>query len=247
PGEVGAQLVRTDRGGDVTYHGPGQLVGYPIVTLPEWRAGLRDVVGYVREIEGVLIDVLADLGIEAGRRERLTGVWVGEEKVAAIGVRVARGRTRHGFALNVDPDLGMFRHIVPCGIRDKGVTSIARLLGRPVAMEDVVTRVVDRFAGRFGHASVERQDVAWHVAPDDLAPFTRSGGHDDGAPGTPVRLLGRLAEAGVSVEPQIGRERPEWMRVTARLGEGFRSTRQLMRSLSLHTVCEEAGCPNIYE
>src|SRR5450432_3657389 len=132
PESVGAELVTADRGGDVTYHGPGQLVGYPIVSLAEWRAGQRDVVAYVRRIESVLVAALADLGVQAESRvDGLTGVWVGDEKIAAIGVRVANGRTRHGFALNVDPDLTMFSHIVPCGIRDKGVTSIARVLGRP--------------------------------------------------------------------------------------------------------------------
>jgi len=113
---VGAELVHVDRGGDVTYHGPGQLVGYPIVTLPEWRDGLRDVVAYVRLLEDVLIGALAGFGIEAHREPKYTGVWVGDEKIAAIGVKVARGRTRHGFALNVDPDLAMFGHIgIVCG------------------------------------------------------------------------------------------------------------------------------------
>ena len=129
PSSVGAQLIEADRGGDVTYHGPGQLVGYPIITLPGWRDGIRDVVAYVRRLESVLIATFADLGVDASRRPGLTGVWMGDDKLAAIGVRVARGRTRHGFAINVDPDLSMFDHIVPCGIRDKGVTSLAKLLG----------------------------------------------------------------------------------------------------------------------
>ncbi len=161
PASVGADLVQADRGGDVTYHGPGQLVGYPIVSLSEWRAGQRDVVAYVRRLEDVLIRVLRGFGVIAGRVPGLTGVWVGDEKIAAIGVRVARGRTRHGFALNVDPDLAMFEHIVPCGIRDKGVTSVARVLGAPVEMRAVVDRVVEVFADEFGHAEVERADVAW--------------------------------------------------------------------------------------
>src|SRR6478609_2041742 len=142
PASVGAELVEADRGGDVTYHGPGQLVGYPIVSLAEWRAGQRDVVAYVRRLEDVLIAVLADFGIAAERSQGYTGVWVGDEKIAAIGVRVARGRTRHGFALNVDPDLSMFGHIVPCGITDRGVTSMTRVLGCPVAMRYVVDAVV---------------------------------------------------------------------------------------------------------
>ncbi|HEY5011968.1 MAG TPA: lipoyl(octanoyl) transferase LipB, partial [Acidimicrobiia bacterium] len=125
PESVGAALVRADRGGDVTYHGPGQLVGYPLISLAEWRAGQRDVVAYVRKLEAVIIAVLCDFGVDsASRIDGLTGVWVDDEKVAAIGVRVANGRTRHGFALNVDPDLAMFSHIVPCGIPDKGVTSL---------------------------------------------------------------------------------------------------------------------------
>src|SRR5687767_9691246 len=170
PEHVGAELIRTDRGGDVTYHGPGQLVGYPIITLPEWRDGMRDVVAYVRNLEDVLIHALADLGIAGEARDRLTGVWVGEEKVAAIGVKVARGRTRHGFALNVDPDLEMFDHIVPCGIRDKGVTSLARLLGPSApSMPEVLDAVVFRFAERFGHTDLERQDVSAsrHAEPPD--------------------------------------------------------------------------------
>ena len=169
PATVGADLVHVDRGGDVTYHGPGQLVGYPIVTLPEWRDGLRDVVAYVRALEDVLIGALAGFGIEAHREPRYTGVWVGDEKIAAIGVKVARGRTRHGFALNVDPDLAMFDHIVPCGIRDRGVTSMAALLGDAPELRAVVDAVVAQFAAHFGAESVERQDVVWREHPDDLA------------------------------------------------------------------------------
>ncbi|MGQ0804978.1 MAG: lipoyl(octanoyl) transferase LipB [Actinomycetota bacterium] len=169
PAAVGADLVRTDRGGDVTYHGPGQLVGYPIVTLPEWRDGKVDVVAYVRRLEDVLIDALADLGVTARRAERYTGVWVGEEKIGAIGVKVARGRTRHGFALNVDPDMAMFEHIVPCGISHKGVTSLARLLDPTPDMQTVVDAVVHRFAQRFGYPETERQDVAWRSS----APLSR--------------------------------------------------------------------------
>ena len=251
PATVGAELVHTDRGGDVTYHGPGQLVGYPIVTLPEWRDGARDVVAYVRALEAVLIDVLADLGVRATVHRGLTGVWAGDEKVAAIGVKVAGGRTRHGFALNVDPDLAMFGHIVPCGIADKGVTSIARLLGTAPSMASVVDTVIARFADAFGYTDVETQSVSAsrHVkrcSATTSVPKSLEVG--PGAAGEPVRLLGRLAAAGVDVPRQGDRlARPEWMRVKADLGEGYRATRRLMRELDLHTVCEEAGCPNIYE
>ncbi|MGZ8735195.1 MAG: lipoyl(octanoyl) transferase LipB, partial [Acidimicrobiia bacterium] len=145
PASVGAELVQTDRGGDVTYHGPGQLVGYPIVSLAAWRAGGYDVVAYVRRLETVLIEALAELGVAAERDPGYTGVWVDGAKIAAIGVRVARGRTRHGFALNVDPDLTMFDRIVPCGIPDRAVTSLAKL-GVPVDMRTVVDTVVAAFA-----------------------------------------------------------------------------------------------------
>jgi lipoyl synthase len=218
PASVGAELVEADRGGDVTYHGPGQLVGYPIVSLAEWKAGQRDVVAYVRRLEDVLIAVCADFGIAAARSVGYTGVWVGDEKIAAIGVRVSRGRTRHGFALNVDPDLAMFDHIVPCGIRDRGVTSMAKLLGGPVAMHAVVDNAVARFAEAFAGDPADRQDVAWH---------------------RPVRADG--------VEVALTRKRPEWMRVRARFDDGYLELKQLARGLDLHTVCEEAGCPNIYE
>jgi lipoic acid synthetase len=134
PTTVGAELYRVDRGGDVTYHGPGQLVGYPILSVAGRRGGgMADTVAYVRSVEGLLIDALAELGVEAMRLDRYPGVWVdapdGPAKIAAVGVRIARGRTMHGFALNVDPDLAMFDHIVPCGITDKSVTSL-RAAGR---------------------------------------------------------------------------------------------------------------------
>lgn len=250
PASVGAELVRTDRGGDVTYHGPGQLVGYPIVTLPDWRDGRPDVVAYVRRVESALVAALARLGVDAHTEDGFTGVWVGDEKIAAIGVKVARGRSRHGFALNVDPHLAMFGHIVPCGIRDRGVTSLARVLGTAPEMRSVVDVVVDAFREELGHDVVERQDVVWRERASDLSAFTRDAeaARTPGRAGTPVRLLGRLAEAGVAApadDPTF--RRPAWMKVKADLGPGYRETKRVMRSLSLHTVCEEAGCPNIYE
>lgn len=143
----GVEFVETDRGGDVTFHGPGQIVGYPIVEL---TARGRDLHRYMRDLEEVVIGALAEFGIEAGRIEGLTGVWVGEAKVAAIGIRVSRWISHHGFALNVDTDLSFFDLIVPCGIADKRVTSMRRLLGRPVerpAVEDALER---GFRGVFG-------------------------------------------------------------------------------------------------
>jgi lipoyl(octanoyl) transferase len=142
----GIELLETGRGGDVTYHGPGQLVGYPIIDLNPDR---RDVHRYVRDLEDVLIRAVARFGIDAGRSEGLTGVWVGDAKLAAIGVRIARWITSHGFALNVGTNLAHFGLIVPCGIADKGVTSIDTLTGGSVPMGDVETAVTASFAEVF--------------------------------------------------------------------------------------------------
>ena len=144
--EHGIELVETGRGGDVTYHGPGQLVGYPIVDLSPDR---RDVHRYVRDLEEVLIRSVAAFGVKAGRSPGLTGVWVGDAKLAAIGVRIARWVTSHGFALNVGTNLDHFRLIVPCGISDRGVTSLEVLTGQPLAMNDVEAAVAHAFAEVF--------------------------------------------------------------------------------------------------
>jgi lipoyl(octanoyl) transferase len=145
----GTPVVDVDRGGKITWHGPGQLVGYPIVALPD----PVDVVAYVRRLESALIEVCAGFGVEAGRVEGRSGVWLPadepgpdsrwrpERKIAAIGIRVARGVTMHGFALNCDPDLGAFGAIVPCGLADAGVTSLSAELGRDVPIEEALEPV----------------------------------------------------------------------------------------------------------
>jgi lipoyl(octanoyl) transferase len=142
----GVQVYETGRGGDITYHGPGQLVGYPIVDLKPDRC---DVHRYVRDLEEVLIRTAADYGVETERVTGLTGVWAGREKLAAIGVRIARWITSHGFALNVSTDLDFFGLIVPCGISDRGVTSLQRLLGRTVELAAVQERVAHHFSKVF--------------------------------------------------------------------------------------------------
>ncbi|HET7721731.1 MAG TPA: lipoyl(octanoyl) transferase LipB, partial [Acidimicrobiales bacterium] len=217
--DLGADMVATDRGGDVTWHGPGQLVGYPILSLPT-VAGVADTPAYVHALEQVLIDALGDLGVpSAGRLDDYPGVWVdpgspNPRKIAAIGVRNIRGRTMHGFALNVDPDLSWFDRIVPCGIADMGVTSLAAE-GVHVTMRQVVDAVIAATASRWGYDDVERADVSWE----------------------------RETPAGMPVATR----KPEWLRIKADLGEGYREVKKTMRSLKLVTVCEEAGCPNIYE
>jgi lipoyl(octanoyl) transferase len=130
----GIDVVSIDRGGDVTYHGPGQLVGYPIFDLTQQRPDLH---WYLRQLEDLVIGALAAYGVYASRVEGYTGVWVGEEKICAIGINVRRWVTMHGFALNVNTDLSSFRHIIPCGIFERGVTSLAALLGQRVVMRDV--------------------------------------------------------------------------------------------------------------
>jgi lipoate-protein ligase B len=152
---LGARVYEVDRGGDITYHGPGQLVGYPILDLTTRG---RDVHRYLRLLEEVVIRAVAELGVVAGRQAPHTGVWIGDEKVAAIGVKVSRGVALHGFALNIAPNLDHFAAIVPCGIRDKGVTSLAAWLG---AAPDA-RRVAARVAAHFG----ELAGLAW--CPVDL-------------------------------------------------------------------------------
>lgn len=274
PATVGAELVRTDRGGDVTYHGPGQLVGYPLLHLAGKGAGsMPDTVAYVRSVEQLIIDALGDLGLAADRLPDYPGVWVdvagaNPRKICAIGVRLTRSRTLHGFGLNVDPDLAMFDHIVPCGIPDKAVTSL-RQEGIDATMAEVADVVVARAVERWGGDGHHRHDVAWRHRSGDLAPFTRGEGAGQLAgsagagptrgrqrtdidaqaagEGSSVRLLGRLAEAGVPQGLAIGERKPEWMRAKARIGDDYLRLKRTMRELDLVTVCEEAGCPNIYE
>jgi lipoyl(octanoyl) transferase len=151
----GIEVFETGRGGDVTYHGPGQLVGYPILDL---RPDRCDVHQYVRDIEEVLILAAAAFDVNAGRLAGLTGIWVGDQKLAAIGVRISRWVTSHGFAFNVTTNLSHFDLIVPCGIRDKGVTSLERLLGRRVPISEVEQAVVDAFADVFDRVPQEMLD-----------------------------------------------------------------------------------------
>lgn len=153
--KLGVETRATDRGGEATYHGPGQLVGYPIINLRRWGGGVRQ---YVEGLERVLRGALDEFGIAAHSEGKPTGVWVDERKIAAIGVRVSRSVTMHGFALNVSPDLSFFEHIVPCGMPDVRVTSMARELGRDVPVSDVLPVVVEAFGREFG-MGMERSSV----------------------------------------------------------------------------------------
>ncbi|MFC1477783.1 lipoyl(octanoyl) transferase LipB [candidate division KSB1 bacterium] len=152
-------VVHIDRGGDITFHGPGQIVGYPVLKLDNYY---RDVHRYLRDLEEVLILTLNDFGITGEREEGLTGVWVNGGKVAAIGVKVSRWVTMHGFALNVATDLGYFHNIVPCGISDKKVTSVERIIGRKVVHDDVADSIVRHFNDVFVpvHNIMKKSEVA---------------------------------------------------------------------------------------
>ncbi len=158
--ELGVELHETGRGGDVTYHGPGQLVGYPILKLSPDRCDIRR---YVRDLQEVLIRTAAEYGLTAVPPDESNpnvGVWVGGDKLAALGIRISRWVTMHGFAFNVATDLNYFQLIVPCGIRDHGVTSLQRLLGKPIEMGPVVERVVRHFGEVFQREMVVNS-VAW--------------------------------------------------------------------------------------
>jgi len=273
PTSVGAELVRTDRGGDVTYHGPGQLIGYPIMSL----GNMASARAYVHDVEQLLIDALAGIGLSgAARLPGYPGVWVSDEagtgrpprKIAAIGVRISRRRSMHGFALNVDPDLTMFDHIVPCGIRDYGVTSIAEE-GLRVTMRDVVDAVAATAAARWGPG--ERADIAWEPrrrattpAPAATAPTATATAPTDPAPAPTATAPTATATAPAPTAPTaptatapaptatsaplaLSARKPPWLRAPVRMGKRYLGLKRTMRSRRLVTVCEEAGCPNIFE
>jgi lipoic acid synthetase len=237
---IGAELHQVDRGGDITFHGPGQLVGYPILRLPD----PKQIVPFVRRLEQVIIETLASFGVASWTEAGLTGVWTTLGKVAAIGVRVSQQVTMHGFALNLDPDMSFFTRMHPCGITDRSVTSLSALLGRKVTLAEAVDALIPVFARVFGYTAVDEQRAAFSRNQGRSTEFEvdrllASGAfsperHDR----QPLMVNGRLPG-----EPP----RPEWMKVTARMDDRYLDLKKLMRGLELHTVCEEAGCPNIYE
>jgi lipoic acid synthetase len=232
PAKVGAELVKVNRGGDITYHGPGQLVVYPILNLaPKHGAsGPADMQAYVHNVEQLVIDTLLHLGVQnVGRLVGYPGVWVDVQsaepkKICAIGVRVSRGRTMHGFALNVSTNLAFMReHIVPCGISEHGVTSLHEL-GFDLTVREVADVVSVLAAQRFAGGEFDRHDVAW----------------SSGAAAT-------TASSVASANVQISARKPEWLRPHVNHGPEVLATKKTLRDLNLVTVCEEAGCPNLSE
>ncbi|MHB9041794.1 MAG: lipoyl(octanoyl) transferase LipB [Melioribacteraceae bacterium] len=146
--ELGISVYDIDRGGDITYHGPGQIVGYPIIKLSDWK---EDTHLYLRGLEEVIILTCREYGIETERNPKYTGVWIGERKIAAIGIKVSRWITMHGFAFNVNTDLSYFGGIIPCGIKDKDVTSLQRELGREISIDEVKEKLIKNFIKVFDY------------------------------------------------------------------------------------------------
>ena len=307
-GEPDAPVIRVDRGGDVTYHGPGQVVGYPILSLLSRRtakraggtAGQADAVevaaggmistaAYVHSVEQLLIDVLEELGMDdMGRLERYRGVWVRPDsdqpaKIAAVGVRLSRGRTMHGFALNVNTDLSWFKKIVPCGIKDFSVTSL-EVEGLDVTVSEAAERIAARAGELWGSAgwdyckAASGRDigeggskghggiVARGIAGDSRNASSRDGTLKSlaGSSGETAVLLskplsrdpsGEVGKAKAPVPLSIRERKPSWLRAQLadslsngkENGGGYWRIKQVMSSLELTTVCEEAGCPNISE
>ena len=253
PSEIGAEVIRIKRGGDVTYHGPGQLVGYPILTVPGKRGGgMADTSAYVHSVEQLIIDALTELGLpNCGRIDKYPGVWVdpngnSPRKIAAIGVRLSRGRSMHGFAINVKPDMSYFGAIVPCGIKEMEVTSLHQE-DLNLNINEVTDVISELAAARWSEGRMDRSDVAWRIRSQDLSPFTRGEG-----PGNRKLNVGSAnysptkSESLTATKVQLKRK-PEWMKVKAQFGPEYRKIKQTMRANQLVTVCEEAGCPNIYE
>jgi lipoic acid synthetase len=254
PADVNAELVEVQRGGDITYHGPGQLVGYPILSLkPKHGAsGPADTRAYIHDLEQMIIETLIELGLtNAGRQVEFPGVWLDPDtpkarKICAIGVKVGSGsterRTMHGFALNVNPDLAYMReHIVPCGIGQWPVTSLGEE-GIDASMEHVVDVITRLATNKWGSSSSTRSDVVFKHSPEDLSAFSRG----EGA-GEPVRLIKRLDDAGVQGGLSISVRKPDWMRTKIVQSAEVAAVKQTVRDLQLTTVCVEAGCPNLSE
>lgn len=268
PDLIDAAVHEVNRGGDVTFHGPGQLVGYPIVDVAGRRGGgMADTSAYVCSVEQAIIDSLAELGLKATRLTGEPGVWLdsdgpGARKIAAIGVRLSRGRSMHGFALNHTVDLGWFDKIIPCGIVDKGVTSL-EAEGVEITTEALVDLVASHVARQLAaDRPIVRSDVVFKHKTSDLSAFSRGEGPGEtvvpdrtaspvadstARAGVAVQLGRRLDQAGVTEGLDVSARKPEWMRVKLRTDPEYLRLKKISRELDLVTVCEEAGCPNIFD
>ena len=232
PETIGAELEAANRGGDITFHGPGQLVGYPLLELEGKRGGgMADTAAYIQSIESLLIETCKELGIQKiGRIKRYPGVWVNPDgpeprKIAAIGVRLNKARTMHGFALNVNPNMTFYDHIIPCGITEYGVTSLERE-GINTTMKEVADLISEKAEKIWSQRKASRADVSWR---------------DD------TRTENPLIQINKDFEKINELQKPQWMKVKLATGPEYRRLKQLMEEKNLVTVCEEAGCPNIFD
>ena len=237
--ENNIEFFETDRGGDITFHGDGQLIGYPIIRLDD----PKKVVPFVRKIENVIIDSLAELSIEAFSKTDDTGVWTKEGKIASIGIKVSKWTTLHGFSLNISENTKGFDFINPCGSSDEHVVSIQQY-DETVSFKEVTEIISRKFVEIFKYEKVDKQfsqftprqlkkKKEFHI--DQLV---NNGVLNASKNSVPITL-----NSSVKSEP----ERPEWMKVNANLGKDYLSLKSLIKEKRLNTVCEEASCPNIYE
>ena len=237
--ELGIEYFETDRGGDITYHGDGQLIGYPIIRLSD----PKKVIPFVRNLENVIIDSLRKFKIDSFTKEDDTGVWTAKGKIASVGIKVSKWTTYHGFSLNIFDSLDGYQLINPCGNQSEQITSIHQF-NPDISFEEVASEISDNFAKVFGYTDTDRQFSQFtprqlkRTKEFNIDQMVKDGVFKINQNKIPVTVRGVLPS-----EPK----RPEWMKVKANLGSDYVSLKNLLSEKKLNTVCEEASCPNIYE
>ncbi len=237
--ELGIEYFETDRGGDITYHGDGQLIGYPIIRLSD----PKKVIPFVRNLENVIIDSLRKFKIDSFTKEDDTGVWTVKGKIASVGIKVSKWTTYHGFSLNIFDSLDGYQLINPCGNQSEQITSIHQF-NPDISFEEVASEISDNFAKVFGYTNTDRQFSQFtprqlkRTKEFNIDQMVKDGVFKINQNKIPVTVRGVLPS-----EPK----RPEWMKVKANLGSDYVSLKNLLSEKKLNTVCEEASCPNIYE
>ena len=237
--ELGIEYFETDRGGDITYHGDGQLIGYPIIRLSD----PKKVIPFVRNLENVIIDSLRKFKIDSYTKEDDTGVWTAKGKIASVGIKVSKWTTYHGFSLNIFDSLDGYQLINPCGNQSEQITSIHQF-NPDISFEEVASEISDNFVKVFGYANTDRQFSQFtprqlkRTKEFNIDQMVKDGVFKINQNKIPITVRGVLPS-----EPK----RPEWMKVKANLGSDYVSLKNLLSEKKLNTVCEEASCPNIYE
>ncbi len=237
--ELGIEYFETDRGGDITYHGDGQLIGYPIIRLSD----PKKVIPFVRNLENVIIDSLRKFKIDSFTKEDDTGVWTAKGKIASVGIKVSKWTTYHGFSLNIFDSLDGYQLINPCGNQSEQITSIHQF-NPDISFEEVASEISDNFAKVFGYTNTDKQFSQFtprqlkRTKEFNIDQMVKDGVFKINQNKIPVTVRGVLPS-----EPK----RPEWMKVKANLGSDYVSLKNLLSEKKLNTVCEEASCPNIYE